>query len=269
MAAFVIVQYNGVMNEPHSAPQHNSPYDQQSYDQQSGQTPYDQPTSPTTPTANVNPNAESYGPTPTYGAYTPQAAPEYGQQGQAGDPNAQASQTYGQPGQAGQPGQPGGYGANPYAQPYGYPPQGPGYYAPMPPAYARWNVLCIVGFVLAFVLPPVGLVISIISLVQINKSGEKSKGLAIAGIVLNAIFTLLLIAVIAFAFWVIGEVATHYGDSGSYPEWCEYGLDNGMECRGYNDSDYSDYSDTPDYGDIDLDEVQRLLEQYSRTGDIA
>lgn len=124
--------------------------------------------------------------------------------------------------------------------------------------------MCIVGFILTFILPPVGLVLSIIALAQINRTGEQSKGLAIAGIVISAVFTLLTVAFIAFAIWIIGQVAIHYDDSGSYPEWCEQGLDNGIECRGYERSDY----DSPDQDDLTLDQIERSLERYSRTGDL-
>ncbi|RSX54902.1 peptidyl-prolyl cis-trans isomerase [Bifidobacterium dolichotidis] len=54
-----------------------------------------------------------------------------------------------------------------------------------------WNTLCIVGFVLAFFIPEAGLVLSIVALNQINKSGERSRALAIAGIVIGAVVTAL------------------------------------------------------------------------------
>ena len=61
----------------------------------------------------------------------------------------------------------------------------------------QWNGMCIAGFICSFFFPLVGLVLSIIALVQINKTGEKSRGMAIAGIVIGGISTALaLIAII-------------------------------------------------------------------------
>jgi hypothetical protein len=139
-----------------------------------------------------------------------------------------------------------------------FPPQGGGYY--FNPPVQRWNGLCIAGFVTAFLIPPVGLVLSIIALVQINKSREKSKGMAIAGIVISVIGTLIIIACIAFVVWFFGFVLDHVE-----PTWCdEYG--SGLECRGYDSRQYDDdcafelngqcYSmdDLENYGDDLLDE---------------
>lgn len=106
------------------------------------------------------------------------------------------------------------YGQQPYSQqPYGQQPYGyaqPMYYAPVP--QERWNVLCIVGFVLAFIVPPVGLILSIIAIVQINKTFEKSKGLAIAGIVIGAFETLMAILGIIIMIVALGTFA-EYGQN--------------------------------------------------------
>lgn len=203
------------MSDPNIAPQQNSNL----YGQPAAQTPLEQQNQSTASgERGGTPYDQSYvPPQQTYAQYQP----SYGQQPQ--------------PGQQPQ----GGYAQNPYMQ---YPPQ-QGYYM-QPAPNNRWNVMCIVGFVLAFVLPPVGLVLSIIALVQINKTGEQSKGLAIAGIVLNAVFTVIIVAAIAFAIWIIGIAVDHadeyadssYSYSGDYPAWCEYGLDNGFECEGYTGS---------------------------------
>lgn len=144
------------------------------------------------------------------------------------------------------------YGAMPPQQPapdYPYPPQ-PGYYYP---PTERWNVLCIVGFILAFIIPPAGLVLSIVALVQINKSHEKSKGMSIAGIIIGAISTLLMVAVIGFAIWAVGFAIDHTDDI-----FCENGV-----CH-YN-SPYG-YDDLNGHDDLD-DELQRLLDQYGTDWD--
>jgi len=96
--------------------------------------------------------------------YTPQ--PPYGQQ------------PYGQPP----------YGQQPYGQPGGY------------PQPAKTNGLAIAGFVLSILLSLVGLILSIIALIQINNSNgtQKGKGLAIAGIVIGAVSML-------FTFYSLGS----------------------------------------------------------------
>ena len=118
----------------------------------------------------------------------------------------------------------------PFHQSQPFPPQG-SYGYPLPPQ--PWNALCIIGFILAFQIPPVGLVLSIIALIQINRSFEQSKGLSIAGIIVGAIntfliFLFLVIFISAFA------SAVHYNNT--VPD-CGYGSDI---CY---DPDYYDYED--------------------------
>lgn len=55
----------------------------------------------------------------------------------------------------------------------------------------KTNTMAIVGFVLAFLIPLAGFIISIISLGQIKKKDEGGKGLAIAGIILSSVFMLI------------------------------------------------------------------------------
>lgn len=97
-----------------------------------------------------------------------------------------------------------------------YPPQGyvplqgyyppPGYFPPLgrpvQPPQPDHEVLAIVGFALAFVLPPVGVIISIIALVRAKISGAwrdkgSTRGLAIGGVVAGTIVSLLAIAVLS------------------------------------------------------------------------
>lgn len=114
-----------------------------------------------------------------------------------GQPPVPPQEPQGYPGQQGQPQQPPVY-APPPANPYGQVPTNP-YYAPPPIVQPPYNGMAIGGFVLACVslvlccLPItaiVGLVLSIISMPQIDQRGERGKGLAIAGIVLNALVVL-------------------------------------------------------------------------------
>ena len=66
------------------------------------------------------------------------------------------------------------------------PPARPSY---TPPAEkkAQWNPLSIVGFVLSFVVAIAGLICSIIALKQCRETGQDSKGMALAGIIISAV----------------------------------------------------------------------------------
>ncbi|GAB3600266.1 DUF4190 domain-containing protein [Microbacterium tumbae] len=84
------------------------------------------------------------------------------------------------------------------------PPAAPGYpAAPQPypvggsaPAPVPGRGLAIAGLVLAFLVAPVGLIISIVAAVKLGKAGAP-KGLAIAGIIVGAVITLL---------WIVGII---------------------------------------------------------------
>ena len=138
-----------------------------------------------------------------------------------------------------------------------YPPQGAyGYGYPMP-AYERWNVLCIVGFILAFLIPPVGVILSAIALVQINRTHERSRGLSIAGIVIGGVLTALLVAGIVFVGWAI-DTAIRYSDGrGSSHSYsydyndadCPVEIDG--ECYGFDDLE-REWGDL-DWGDLGVD----------------
>lgn len=76
----------------------------------------------------------------------------------------------------------------------GYAPPAPTGGAPYgsAPASPPGRVLSIIGLVLAFVAAPIGLILSIVAAVKLGKAGAP-KGLAIAGIIVGAIITLLYI----------------------------------------------------------------------------
>lgn len=152
---------------------------------------------------------------PAYGAQ-----PNYTQQQPYGGQNVNQINQY--PYANGQPN---------YTQQYqAVPPQG---YSSINNPQDRWNGMCIAGFVCSFVIPVVGLILSIIALVQINKSGEKSKGMAIAGIAISAVR--LVLEVVFFLLIVTGMLAG-----------LGYALDYDYDYS-YGDDDY-DYSQ---YDDID------------------
>jgi len=64
---------------------------------------------------------------------------------------------------------------------------------PTPPAYTpaassdRYNTLAIVGFILAFFVSLGGLIVSIIALGQIKRTGERGRGLALAGAIIGGL----------------------------------------------------------------------------------
>ena len=116
------------------------------------QQPYGTPYEPvgTQPTTQINYGAPQYGEQPAYGAPTG-GAPVYGEPG---------GPAYGGPAQF--PPQ-GGYDQ--------YPPQGPP---------DKYNTMAIVGLILAILFPLIGLIVSIIAMVNINKHGgsKASKNLS-------------------------------------------------------------------------------------------
>jgi hypothetical protein len=84
------------------------------------------------------------------------------------------------------------------------------------PVSDKTNILSIIGLVSAFFIPLVGLVLSIIGLVQINKRGEKGKGLAISGIVASVLIglaQLLFVLLVIFAATSSTITLTTYNDS--------------------------------------------------------
>ena len=57
----------------------------------------------------------------------------------------------------------------------------------------KYNLFSILAIIFAFVSFPLGLIFAIIALVQIKKTGEKGKGLAIAAIIIPIVLILLVI----------------------------------------------------------------------------
>ena len=75
--------------------------------------------------------------------------------------------------------------------------------APVPPAapvYApapQTNTLAIVGFILAFLVSVAGIIVSAIALGQIKRTGEGGHGLAVGGIIVGIIVTVLYVLIFA------------------------------------------------------------------------
>jgi hypothetical protein len=84
-----------------------------------------------------------------------------------------------------------------YSQPTGQLPGGVPPVPPAPPAKAGTNGVAIAGFVLAFLIAPIGLILSIIGLVTASRSGQKGKGLAIGGIVVALLLSISGIVIVA------------------------------------------------------------------------
>lgn len=74
----------------------------------------------------------------------------------------------------------------PYPTPGPYP-YGPYGYYPSPPT----STLAILALVFSLVIPPAGLVLGIVGLRQIRRSGEGGRGMAVAGVVVGGVFTAL------------------------------------------------------------------------------
>lgn len=92
-----------------------------------------------------------------------------------------------------------------------YPTQGyPGQQYAYPPAapIAGTNGLAIASLIVSLVsCGPVGLILGIISLSQIKKSGQQGRGMAIAGIVIGAVTALLWIVAVIVIIVAAAEVA--------------------------------------------------------------
>lgn len=77
------------------------------------------------------------------------------------------------------------------------------------PANERWNVLAIVGFVLAFVVSIGAVICGHIALSQIKRTGEKGHGLALAAVILGYAGILIgIIAIIAYVALIAAAVSS-------------------------------------------------------------
>ena len=91
---------------------------------------------------------------------------------------------------------------------YQQPPMNPNYgYQQYPRQYPQYpqqvptSTLAIIGFILSFIFAPAGLIACIRALKKIKKTGEGGKGLAIAGIIISAFGTVIvLLATVSVVF---------------------------------------------------------------------
>jgi hypothetical protein len=159
--------------------------------------PPDESTPPPAPPPPPPPAAPGYGPPPQYGQ-PPSGPPPYGAP-PSGPPQ------YGQP-QYGQPQ----YGQPQYGQPYG------GYGYPQPKnnnGFAIAALICgVTGFL--FCLPaPLGVVFGLVARSQIKRSGQGGNGMAIAGLVLGSLATLLYVGIFVAAIATSSSSSTTVGPS--------------------------------------------------------
>ncbi|MEC5184522.1 hypothetical protein RCH12_001991 [Cryobacterium sp. MP_3.1] len=108
------------------------------------------------------------------------------------------------------------YGATPAAPAYGAAPAAPQAYAPQgygqPAGGDKWNVLAIISLVSAFFVSLAAVICGHIALSQIKRTGEKGRGLAIAGLVLGYVG---LISGLIFLIVMIGVIMAGISE-GSY-----------------------------------------------------
>ncbi|MBW3569402.1 DUF4190 domain-containing protein [Candidatus Parcubacteria bacterium] len=57
------------------------------------------------------------------------------------------------------------------------------------PSNKKQNSLALPSLVLAFLIPPVGLVLSVVSFTQIRERKESGRGMAVAGFIISALIT--------------------------------------------------------------------------------
>jgi hypothetical protein len=72
--------------------------------------------------------------------------------------------------------------------------------------------MALVGFVMSFFHPTMGLIFSIIGMCQIKNTNEPGKGFALAGIIISAVMLLLVILLYVFIFMMafLGEMSYYY-----------------------------------------------------------
>ena len=74
------------------------------------------------------------------------------------------------------------------------------------------NTMALVGFVMSFFHPTMGLIFSIIGMCQIKNTNEPGKCFALAGIIISAVMLLLVILLYVFIFMMafLGEMSYYY-----------------------------------------------------------
>ena len=90
------------------------------------------------------------------------------------------------------------------AQPY----QGGGAQNYGQPQSQKTNLLAILSLVGAFVFPLAGLILGIIALKQIKQTGEQGRGLALAGIIISAVYMVVVVIIMIVSFSLAASIGT-------------------------------------------------------------
>lgn len=102
--------------------------------------------------------------------------------------------------------------------PYGGGPSGYGYPYPYPAPYPPpTNSLAIVALVSSLVFAPLGIIFGHISLSQIKRTGEQGRGMALAGLVIGYVVTVLAIIGLAITLVLLALVARDVDRRSQYP----------------------------------------------------
>jgi hypothetical protein len=127
--------------------------------------------------------------------------------------------------------------------------------------------IVIIAFILAFVLPIIGLILGIIALNKVNKTQEKSgKGLAIAAIIISAVtIPAILIFVGAIAYFGVlsptNLVPSSSSSNNFIPERCT--IQTGFECD-VNYNNYLEFAVKNKMGrNIVIDEIEIIYQDFT------
>lgn len=83
---------------------------------------------------------------------------------------------------------------------YQYPPGYPPY--PAYPQVRDTNIWAILSLISAFSIPPLAIIAGHVALSQIKRSGDQGRGLAIAGLVLGYVFTVVFVLAMVAGAWL-------------------------------------------------------------------
>jgi hypothetical protein len=86
--------------------------------------------------------------------------------------------------------------------------------APAPAPQQGTNGLAIAGLILAFVIAPIGFILSLIGLIQVNKRRQKGKGLAITGIIVSLLAIAIGVTAVVAVMATVGKNVATIADPG-------------------------------------------------------
>ena len=119
------------------------------------------------------------------------------------------------------------------------------------------NIFAIIGFIFSFMFFPAGIVLSIIALIQISKTQQGGKGLAIAGLIVSCLPVLLLIVIVLGLRGVYESVKTSTYSTESTPKFgTTYQCSEAKNCKRSYMNDYyeCDFENKKIFCKIDYEE---------------